>query len=317
MESDRRLIIVPQLRVLMRYQEWWPQLFEKELSKFFGEVLVLGGTHVRPHHSKPSHFSNMAVAIHWESDLIADYLRVGLRKSDVLLHLDLSFPGLFHSVLYHKRPEKAVVFCHATAKNRFDIFHKHRKSKWKQEKAHAEMYDTVLVASEYHRNRLSLPNVVSLDALPQTPEPGSRSVPRTIEFCSTTRPCLQKVNLEVEKAVEALSGEKIHRYRFPDWKSYFHFLDRTHFLLLTPREETYGITAMDALQRGCIPIAPRAFSYPETLPDHLLYDPDASVQEKAREIMRIAEKAKGWKVTPKNFKAVEQFFPRLAEELLR
>jgi hypothetical protein len=42
--------------------------------------------------------------------------------------------------------------------------------------------------------------------------------------------------------------------------------------LITAREETFGYQVVDAILSGCIPVAPNAFSYPELLPPHLLYN---------------------------------------------
>jgi hypothetical protein len=43
--------------------------------------------------------------------------------------------------------------------------------------------------------------------------------------------------------------------------------------VITSREETYGYQAIDSISVGTCPIAPRALSYPEILPEENLYNP--------------------------------------------
>ena len=296
--EPRRLVLVPQLPVKMRYQEWWPVDIVQHIGHLFSEVVVLGSMTppVRVHKKgafSPSSgdFSITDAAINYELMQIEQYLSLPPAR-DVLLHCDLSFPGLFHPVLLYRKPALSIVMCHATSRNRYDFFHPVRTNKWMQERAHAKLYDYVLVATEYHEKKLGFPNIVNTHGLPLPPShilPERMTKIRPIHFCSTARPCIQKVDLTVEKELRKLTGEVVHRYKFTDWSSYYQFLDRCEFLIVTAKEETYGYQVIDALLRGCIPIAPGAYSFCELLPEELLYDPNATAKEKAEQITCIVE----------------------------
>lgn len=315
--EPKRLILVPQLRIAMRYQSWWPKEFDEQLSDRYDQIIALGSD--KEHSTGDHDFTVMEASIKNELRQVRQFMELELTCNDTLLHFDLSFPGIFHSALFHKSPAKSAVICHATALNRYDLFQPVRTDKWRVERTHANLYDKVFVATKYHADKLNLSNVVVLGSLPGTPGwafPPSSGEPRTNLFCSVSRPSNQKTDMTVESAVRQLSGEKINRRRFRTWKGYYQFLDRHKFLLITSKEETYGLQAMDAMSRGCIPIAPRAYSYPELIPDDLLYNPDVGPEEKAAQIMWIVEKQKDRNgIVPLNDTEIENFWNTFGDSL--
>lgn len=318
MESTR-LIIAPQLPVKMRYQEWWGGELRKNLRPYFKDIIILG-QQASEEISNPGEFSIIQRAIKNELFQMRQFLKLKLSPQDILLHCDLSFPGIFHSVLFHTRKIRTVAFCHATSLNRYDVFRKIRDKKWPFERTTAKLYDSILVATQYHKDKLGLPNVSVLGALPNPPGPilpHPSKRPRDIMFTSVTRPCCQKIDISVEKELQRVTGIKIRRHKFYSWERYYQFLDRVRFLIITAKEETYGYQVVDSFLRGCIPIAPRAFSYPELLPPELLYNPKASVEEKVKQIIQIADKikTKDKKYTIQNSKAIAQFYPNLTRQL--
>lgn len=314
-----RLILVPQLRVKMRYQEWWQEMFEKHLTGPFDVVTLT--SKVETVNIQAGTFSAVDYAIHCEAEQVRQFLEMNFTEEDVLLHLDLSFPGFFHNALFHRRPARSAVFCHATALNRFDYFQPVRQQKWRCERTHAEMYDKVFVASAYHQKKLRLKNCINLGALPNPPAsilPKQMESERPLRFVSTARITPQKVDRTVEEHLEGLSGDMVKRHQFLDWRSYYHFLDRSRFLVVTSKEETYGYQIVDAILRGCTPIAPKAYSYPELLPARLLYDPHARFDQRAKQILAIAkrEEKNGLPgATLKNDTKIEHFFENLTKEL--
>ena len=323
MEPPARLILVPQLPISMRYQEWWRGDLVHHLHPSFQTVVVLGAS--APIEAPRAGFSVADAAVKNELRQMRQYVDLQPTDRDVLLHCDLSYPGLFHNVLFQHRPGRAVVICHASALNRYDIWQPVRKDKWAVERAHAKLYDAVLVATHYHKRKINLPNTVVMGGLPNPPDrilPFRSDPPvpvgmdrRTIMFGSTARPSLQKVTLSVEAAVEKLTEERVHRDAHYSWDSYYRFLDRCEFLLVTAKEETYGYQVVDAVLRGCIPIAPRAYSYPELLPDDQLYDNDASPEVKAQQIQKIVKATRGRTPLLKCAKSAHQFYPTLLRAL--
>jgi hypothetical protein len=282
-----RLILVPQLRVHMRYQEWWPRVLQEWLAPHFSEVITLGDSAV--HVPSEGSFTLEQAAAQHEMRQVDEYLRLKLQDDDVLLHCDLSYPGLFHSSLFLKRPNRTVCICHATARNRYDIWER-VPGRIHFEDSIARLYDCIVVASEYHANKLPWDNTVNVGCLP---DPPVEMLPQPLEnkaragWVSVSRGAPQKCNPELEQLVEQMLGMKIARCSYNTWENYYHFLDGFDYLLSTAREETYGYQIRDALLRWVVPIAPRAYSYPELLPDCCLYATGGSVEEQAHSIARV------------------------------
>lgn len=317
MESARRLILIPQLPIEMRYQEWWPDELLSQLGGTFNVIMF--GRRVPHRMAAKGEFSDSDDAIRNEFRQMFSFLEMSHRPDDILLHCDLSYPGLFHSMLAHRRPGRCAVICHASALNTLDVFASQRESKWGAEAAAAAFYDKVFVATEYHAQKLKLPNTVVLGALPNPP-PGllprkHSEARRSLQFVSVARKTEQKVDQKVEDEIERISGKAVHRRYFSTWKGYYQFLDRARFMVITAQEETYGYQVVDALLRGCIPIAPRAYSYPELLPDHLLYDRFTTATKRAEQIITIANTVKECPPLVCDSKA-RGFWENLKKELL-
>ncbi len=317
MEPPRRVILVPQLPVKMRYQEGWPRVLAESLRADGVEVTILGTTD--PYELRNAgEFSLRDASVEHELSQIQQYLHLRTGRWDILLHCDLSWPGLFSSVLFHKRPYLSFAICHATSRNRYDVFSSVRAMKWKVESATARLYNGVFVATQYHADKLRLPNAIVTHGLPDPPEDilhrDKWEKDRPILLCSVSRPSAQKVTVALEQAVCKRLEETIHRPRFLSWEMYYRFLSRCRYMLITSKEETYGYAVVDAVRCGCVPIAPRAYSYPELLPDELLYDPAASMKDRVDRIVSIVQR-RPKAVALKKGVGSESFFRVVRKEL--
>jgi hypothetical protein len=264
-----RLILVPQYPTKLRYQEWWWEEFPKEFAKYFDAVIVLGKSVSRVL-ANCGYFSPVELAIQYETQQIADYMVMELKPGDILLLNDLSFPGLFSSVLFHKRPDKCFAICHATSKNAYDYFEKDRRIKYPIEKATAKLFNQIFVGSQYHKMKLGWPNLQEV-LLPFAPFEGKQ---RLIEYNIVTvaRPGKQKHNLSLERLITRTFRTPIVQCKAETWDEYYTFLAKSKVLLLTSKEETFGYQVIDAVTNNCIPIAPNKFSYPELLSKNYLYN---------------------------------------------
>jgi hypothetical protein len=280
-----RLIIIPQYPVPLRYQSWWPKYLRAGYEKHFDEVVLLmpsfDEANSVPFRSELGSFSPAQQSVDWEVKQIEMYNNLALRRDDVLLLCDLSFPGLFASVLFHKRPRYCFAICHATSKNRFDYFAKvRRKGKWRTETGYSQIFDRVFVASNYHKEKLGWTNidVIKFPLPPVTELVGSYisgMIPHPRQFVSVARKGVQKVDAKFQKQITRELGLTIYRTIPHNWNQYYRFLQSGKFLVITSREETYGYQAIDSLLVNTIPIAPRAYSYPEIVPDRFLYEPQS------------------------------------------
>lgn len=273
----KRLIIAPQYPIKLRYQEWWFTEFKKQFANYFDEVIMLGEQFplLNGQVENAESFSNLDLAVQFDIWLVSDFLHLDLRDDDYLLVNDISFPGIFPSVLYLKRPKNCFGICHATSRNRYDIFSKVRSSKWLVEKGYSRLFKKVFVASNYHKAKLGWRNaeVVPFPLPNFNFERKGTTEPFSHDIVSVARKGIQKTTVGVEKVVEKFFESKIER---PDnvssWEEYYEFLANSKFMLITAKEETFGYQVVDAVLNNCIPIAPNAYSYPELVPHELLYD---------------------------------------------
>ena len=278
-----RLIFVPQYPAKLRYQEWFLPEFQEVFHQHFDEVITLGvdssaTTKVNTKQSKPKDFSPLIESCDWESRQIKQYLDLKLSEDDIMLMMDISYPGFFPQVLYHKRPKKVFAFCHATSLNYLDYFANDTQiEKFRTETAIADVCDYVFVGSYYHKQKLGWQNtLVTYLPYPRfSPDPPETDAFRNL--VSVARRSMQKRNSEREAYLERRLGFMIERpnvlAEVNSWDSYYRFLQQSKVMIITSKEETFGYQVVDAVINGCVPIAPNAYSYPELLPKEYLYDP--------------------------------------------
>jgi hypothetical protein len=266
----------------LRYQEWWFTELPERLAQEgkFEEVIVLGSSYKFNQIEKEKYmFSPIDDAIQFELVQMIEYQHMKIYTDDILFYCDISFPGLFGNVLFHKKPRKIFSFCHATSLNTLDYFEHVRYSKIHSEKAYASLSDVVFVGSDYHRKKLQDAGIINtvITYLPYPPFSPQINPNRTIKIASASRPTPQKVDLDIERAVEKRFNLNVVRNDPKDWLHYFWFLGNSKVLLITAKEETFGYQVVDAVMNGCIPVAPNKFSYPELLPQAYLYDSEADL----------------------------------------
>lgn len=270
---ERTLYLVPQYPSKMRYSSWFFTEFPKELRKRFNHVVVLGEKYWETHaveNNERGMFSAVNDSIKFEMHQIAEYLTLDIKHEDIMLLLDLSFPGFFTNVLYHKRPLNCFAYCHATSKNHLDYFEKCRGSKSLVEYGHSKLFRKVFVGSEYHRQKLGWRNG-DVIGLPLPPLETFTHEQKPHNIVSVARQCEQKVTKEIENEVEMVFGP-IKRRQFDSWDGYYRFLGRSKILLITSKEDTFNYSILEAVLNGCIPVAPNNLCFPELLPREYLFD---------------------------------------------
>lgn len=266
----RRLIFVPQYPTKLRYQEWWITEFVKNLSPHFA-VITLGYTN-KQLKAQNSDFSPITEAIQYELMQIHQYNQISLKNDDILLLNDLSFPGLFANVLFHKRPKYCYAICHATSLNRYDYFAKDREKKYPIEKALSKLFRKVFVGSFYHACKLGWDNLI-ISYLPDPPIndgelPNFNS--RSNNILIAGRKSIQKRTTAIEKKL-IRDGYNLKEVNASSWEAYYSLLMTHKMLLSTAKEETYGYQVIDAIKMGCIPLVPYKYSYPEIIPGFMYF----------------------------------------------
>lgn len=214
-------------------------------------------------------FSPVKQSIQFEMQQIQEFLNLRVYRDDILFLSDISFPGFFTNVLYHKHCKHMFAFCHATSLNRYDYFQSCRYSKYQVETGFSKIFDKVFVGSNYHKKKLSWNNTV-VTYLPFPPFTTQKENKKTIDIISVARPTIQKCDRALESIVEKQFGP-IFRPKCTTWNEYYRNLSMSKVLLVTANEDTFGYQIIDAILNGCIPIARNDFAYPEILPRTHLY----------------------------------------------
>jgi len=284
-----RLIFVPQYPAKMRYQEWWFYEFPNQLKNYFDEIIVLGKDYFlneKATRGESENFSPIDANISFECAQINEYLNLKLRSNDILFLADVSFPGVFSSVLYHKPCSKMFVFCHATSANYLDYFEQLRPSKFQVETGHSMLFNKVFCGSQYSADKVGWKNT-KVVALPSPPVDIINQFPyvkKVHNIVSVCRPSPQKTNSIYEDAVEKEFG-KIERQLFDNWNCYSKFLSASKILLITTKEDTFNYTIMDAIRCGCVPLAPRNLCFPEILHNDYLFDTVDELIKKIEDVL--------------------------------
>ena len=276
-----RVIFVPQYPTKMRYQEWWFDKFPEEFEKAGFYVLTLGedyAVQLESEMSEPELFSPINKAIDFETMQINEYMDLTLKDDDILFLADISFPGFFSNVLFHKRVKRMFAFCHATSKNYKDYFAPLRSQKFPIETAHSQLFDAIFIGSDYHDDKLKWDNTL-VTRLPYPPFEGVKINKKSFDIMSASRPNPQKVDALLERNVERRFG-KIHRPTTSTWFNYQWNLACSKILLITSFEDTFGYQIVDAVMNDCIPLAPNSCSYPELLPREYLYEDEEELMRK-------------------------------------
>jgi glycosyltransferase involved in cell wall biosynthesis len=66
---------------------------------------------------------------------------------------------------------------------------------------------------------------------------------------------------------------------------YAELLKKGDIVISTSRHEFFGISVLEAVRAGCLPLLPRRLSYPELFPEKYLYD-EGMLEEKLTEMIR-------------------------------
>ncbi len=290
-----RIIYVPQYPTPMRYNEWWFWKLADEFENAGHEVLVLGEKYAGVLASRRGGldmFSPITLSISFETEQIREYMLLDIQEDDVLFLSDISFPGLFCNVLYHKECPKMFAFCHATSINKFDYFKSVSYSKFPVESSHAFLFDKVFVGSEYHQRKLISASSdfgmaywknTKVTYLPFPPLKFANKK-KAFNIMSASRPTPQKVDLKLEDEVAFTFGD-IHRPTSNSWEEYYQNLAMSEVLLITAHEDTFGYQIVDAIMNGCVPLARNDLAYPELLPKEYLYNDKEELISKIYDVL--------------------------------
>lgn len=298
--SKKRLFVIPQMPITLRYTSWWPQVFEAELSSFFDyEMTPLNRSYkILPIQSFGNTDGFMKAMINWEAINVAELASLPTTKDDIILCLDGCTPGLVATYLQTHRPCRTVCVCHGSSFNSHDIFPVSRQL---FDRVALNTFDNVIVASHYHAHKLVMNGVdnkriVVTGGLPVNPYYSTikkqaypyNGRPRVAII---DRPGDQKRSQFLLEAIKNHPDLDVVDFFSPDRKPHQSFteylteLSSFSHVLVTAREETYGYQIRDAVAMGVIPICPREYCYPEFVPNMFLYNRTQDLPKVVNEIV--------------------------------
>jgi hypothetical protein len=241
----KRIIFVPQYNISMRYQEWWYKEFENQFKNYFDEVIVLGKNILENNNINDNdniNFSSVNKSIELECLQIKEYMELELLKNDILFLSDLSFPGLFSNILFHKKPFKIFAYCHATSLNYKDYFERDVESKWPTESANGGLMDGIFFGSKYHQLKTNFKTNTYVLNLPNPPlniilknkekhYDDGYIIDKHNDIVSVCRESPQKINYEIENKIKN-KYNFTRKNDFNNWDEYYEFLNKSKCLLI-------------------------------------------------------------------------------------
>jgi hypothetical protein len=290
------LYVVPQLPVKNRYSEEWSSIWSRELSKLKIEhTIVKERKPVSMKKSKVNFFSDLRESIKYECNQIK-YLIDNVKEGDKILWLDFDFPGLSipaTQLIKLSNPTiKSYAYCHAGSWCNKDIWSS-IPSKKKIEDAGFDIFDKVFVATNYHKEKIEnyfgkKMNNIYVVGFPLYKE----------DVIKYTKPIEWKekkgiiVIGRIEQSNPNIINSVLNNYekqttfkKFRNRKEYFNALNKSKILISPKIEETFGLTAMEAVMLGTIPLCPNNYSYKELLPQELLYSNENELNEKIKPLL--------------------------------
>lgn len=278
---DQKIIYVPQLPINMRYQEWHLQSYLKEFNnKFTTETLGLNYISnidkIKPDEKLFSSYKN---SINLELEQIKEINSIDINSKDVLFLSDISYPGFFTNILYHKNI-RSFCYCHATSLNNYDIFSDNAPSKSLVERGHSKLFEKVFVGSNYHANRLLNFKWTNVEVigLPVPPFETYRE-DKIFDVVSVARETPQKIDYALEDFLQK-DGIEIKRKEHKTWEEYYRFLSQSKILLITSNEDTFNYSVMEAILNNTVVLAPNRCSFPELLDEDYIYNDYNELKEK-------------------------------------
>jgi len=305
------LYLLPQLPVRNRYSENWIKIWERELDKLGVEYQTLG---TRCIFSLKKYFTNPVNALRNECNQIKKLCQKDLSKDSILV-LDIDFPGLITpavQVLKLVYPElKVYGFLHAGSYNYGDIFEK-TQGKKNCEIGMLETFDKIFVSTNYHRQKIEDYFGVVFDNIEVVGFPLYQedifkyvtSIPYSEKkyILFTGRPEQSDYTL-IDSLKKQFSKEKFLILKTRNRKKYFELLNKSKIVISLKREDTFGLTQLEAYILGSIPLSPKKYAYPETIGfSELLYDDKEDLLVKLNNLLLLQENS--FKIGVENYRFV-------------
>lgn len=310
--------ILPQKPVEIRYQgEWFNYLVEhttylQEKNKINLDIIYPKSKKEKKKKlvNKTDFFDSLADNINWETEQIK-LLFENVNKYDVLLFMDISFTGLYTSLIplikVAKPNIKLYGFCHATSLNKGDIFKNTRKIKWQLEKYTINNFDGIFVATEYHKNKLVKQGKLNKETAKKIHITYGLPVSDNLFVTSKSKPKTENRNIIIPSRInkQKISSKKKDKFKrvlekhgynviesynlCNSRQEYVDLLKNSAAMIVLSNEDTFGYPLAEATACKLPCFAPKKCCYPEILNEESIF---ANVYELIDKLENIDKKRK-------------------------
>lgn len=275
-----RVIYVPIERLEQRYSAQWDDWFQSAFKREGIEYIRVGDSDDRT--IKHGEFLDVFETNHYKAQQMQEILEIiaeNPKIPTVVFFMDIWFPGI-QSLFYlregMKLPLKIKGVIHAGTYDPWDFLAQKQMQPWGLpfEASILKGADEVFCATQFHSNLIAASGL-PIDKLSFVDWPVECSFEQSIKENIVVFPhrLAPEKNPEgfdrLQHMFEAKYG-KIARWiksaAICNTKAqYYDLLARSKVAVSTAWQETFGIAMVEAINNGCIPVAPNRLSYPEVL----------------------------------------------------
>lgn len=286
-----RLIYVPIERLEERYSSQWDDWFQAAFKRENIPYRRVGD--LEEHKIRDGQFldifeTNRFKNLQLHDILVELYATLQSGSSCTIFFMDLWFPGIemlayIRDGLGVKDRVKICGMLHAGTYDPHDFLAQKGMARWGRhfESALLHFVDEVYIATDFHKHllrRAGLPtDTCQIVEWPVETDFPEKSKAECVVFphrlASEKQPELfaalaHMYSNKYDNSVKWIRTKDVCR----DKRDYYSVLSHAKVAVSTALQETYGIAMVEAVNNGCIPVAPNRLSYPEVLKGFKLYN---------------------------------------------
>lgn len=314
---ERMIYYLPIELLEERYSNQWHKWFMEAFEKQKKLVTVIGD--MTPHKIKQGQFLDVFETHRFKFDQLQRLLAFLEDHPEpcTVFFMDLWFPGLECLAYIRdtlKRDIRIKGILHAGTYDPHDFLTQSGCAKWgcHLETSWLRIVDEVIVATNFHKdlienNRGRMTADISVIDFPVFRDEERAKLPKQsrVVFPHRLAPeknpqCFETFQHRFEEKYGTIAEWVRTKDVCKTKEDYYDLLAQSKVAVSIADQETFGIAMLEALNLGCIPVAPNRLSYQETLKEYPLYD---SMEEAVDLIYKA--------ITGYEFPKVRRYFPNV------
>lgn len=326
-DQMERLIFVPIEPIEERYSAQWIKWFQLAFEQLNISPIIVGDIETKVK-IKNGQFLDTCETIKYKLNQLLEITKlINDGFNGTIFFMDAYFPGI-ESIGYLKhnlnRNIRLEGMLHAGTWDQNDFITQNGMESWAKytETGWLNLFDKLYVATEYHKDLIISKRgqgsayIEVIDWPCHAPE---TKIKKPKEFI-----IVWPHRIAPEKNVkEYYYMKELYQGLFPNDKitwtttkgkdkdQYYQTLMEARIVISTAKQETFGIAMQEAINYGCIPIAPNRLSYPETISKQLLYDDIIQACERIKHLYDEYLEGNSYALPPRYFPHVNHIVERI------